>query len=149
MLAFIEPKVRSFNDAPICAGGRQLASRDRPHRLGGGRPIDRTFGKDLAARTITDDRDPMVEVSQQGQIQIDVDDDHGDTTVPSRLVDESERSITERTTDPGQELDTGWVHAITIFLRAMRPFTAFVVIGLLVLIVVAFVIKLQTTGFTP
>ena len=48
-----------------------------------------------------------------------------------------------------EELDTGWAHAITIFRRAMRPFTAFVVIGLLVLIVVAFVIKLQTTGFTP
>lgn len=91
----------------------------------------------------------MVEDFQQGQIQIDVDDDHGDTVVPSRLVDESERSITERTTDPGQELDTGWAHAITIFRRAMRPFTAFVVIGLLVLIVVAFVIKLQTSGFTP
>jgi hypothetical protein len=91
----------------------------------------------------------MVEDFQQGQIQIDVYDDHGDTVVPSRLVDESERSITERTTAPGQELDTGWAHAITIFRRAMRPFTAFVVIGLLVLIVVAFVIKLQTSGFTP
>ena len=38
----------------------------------------------------------MVEDFQQGQIQIDVDDDHGDTAVPSRLFDELERSITER-----------------------------------------------------
>jgi hypothetical protein len=31
----------------------------------------------------------------------------------------------------------------------MRPFTAFIVVGLMVIIVVAFVIKLQTSGFTP
>ena len=31
----------------------------------------------------------------------------------------------------------------------MRPFTAFVVIGLVVLIVVAFAVKLATTGLAP
>ncbi len=31
----------------------------------------------------------------------------------------------------------------------MRPFTTFVIIGLVVLIVGAFVVKLATTGLTP
>lgn len=47
----------------------------------------------------------------------------------------------------GQELQVGG-HRASIVAR-MRPFTAFVVIGLVILIVGAFVVKLATTGLTP
>ena len=125
------------------------ACRRGPDRRRGRPPIDQPFGKDHTGHAIANNRHPMIECGEQCEVQVDVDDDHRHPIASSRVFDGLQRRLAERATVSRDELDAGCAHAVTIFAPGMRPFTAFIVVGLMVIIVVAFVIKLQTSGFTP
>lgn len=84
----------------------------------------------------------MIERREQHEVQVDIDDDHRHPVAASRVFDGPQCCLAERAALSCDELDAGWAHAVTIFTPGMRPFTAFVVVGLMVIIVVAFVIRL-------
>jgi len=86
-------------------------------------------------------RDALVIFCEQRRIVVDVDD------LERNAAEQPERVLTEVAFLPGHKGEL--VGHGTSIVAAMRPFTAFVVIGLVALIVGAFVIKLATTGLTP
>ena len=100
---------------------------------------DRTF-------RIEQDRYPFVVEVEEFEVEVDV--HHFDVDVGRRGegFNEGVGLVTERTTASGEEPNH---RVIAIVIAPMRPFTAFVLIALLVLFVGAFVIKMQSIGFTP
>ena len=100
---------------------------------------DRTF-------RVQQDRYPFVVEVEKFEVEVDV--HHFDVDVGRRGqgFNEGVSLVTERTTASGEEPNH---RVIAIVIAPMRPFTAFVLIALLVLFVGAFVIKMQSIGFTP
>jgi hypothetical protein len=94
-----------------------------------------------AGSRVEQHRDTLVVSCEQRRIIIDVDD------LERNAAEQPERVLTEVASLPGHERK--WVGHDASIVAAMRPFTAFVVIGLVVLILGAFVIKLATTGLAP
>lgn len=104
-----------------------------------------TFGDDRTFR-IEQHRYAFVVEVEEFEVEVDVHDLQRDVERRGQGRDEGESLVTKRTTAPGEEPD----HRVTaIVIAPMRPFTAFVLIALLVLFVGAFVIKMQSIGFTP
>lgn len=106
--------------------------------------IDHPFGEDHPRNSVPNDGYAIIERREQRRIDVDIDDGHCHAVATSCRGDGLQRYVTERTVVSGDELDAGCGHVVTIFAPAMRPFTAFVVVGLMVIIVVAFVIKMTT-----
>ena len=95
---------------------------------------------------IEQDRYPFVVEVEEFEVEVDV--HHFDVDVGRRGegFNEGVGLVTEGATAPGDEPNH---RIIAIVIAPMRPFTAFVLIALLVLFVGAFVIKMQSIGFTP
>lgn len=106
---------------------------------------DMALGKDPAFG-IEEDRYPLVVAGKEFEVQVDVHDLHDDVLVLPQRHDESVRFLAQRTAAAGEEPHH---RIVTIVIASMRPFTAFVLIALLVLLVGAFVFKMQSIGFTP
>lgn len=106
------------------------------------------FGEHVPGLRVEQHRDPMVVPAEQAQIEVDVADLDGDAPLRRQRRHDPIRLVAERAALPGEEPDR--LHgARAIFSRPMRPFTAIVLIALLVLLVGAFVIRMQSIGFTP
>lgn len=104
-----------------------------------------TLGDDRPFR-IEQDRYPIIVEVEEFEVEVDV--HHFDVDVGRRGqgFNEGVGLVTEGTAAPSEEPDH---RVIAIVIAPMRPFTAFVLIALLVLFVGAFVIKMQSIGFTP
>ncbi len=106
---------------------------------------DMALGKDPACG-IEEHRYPLVVAAEEFEVQVDVHDLHDDFLRRRQRHDESVRFLAQRTATAGEEPHH---RIVTIVIASMRPFTAFVLIALLVLLVGAFVFKMQSIGFTP
>ena len=78
-------------------------------------------------------------VVRRQELEVEIDVDHLDRNA----LEQGQRVVAEMASPAREEL-----HGASI-VAGMRPFTTIVIIGLVVLIVGAFVVKLATTGLTP
>jgi hypothetical protein len=106
----------------------------------------RVFGEPSLQHDVTrgveQHRDALVIEQQQVRIVVDIDE------VERNARQQGDGVLAEMTALPGEKAEVG-AHDPKAIVTAMRPFTTIVVIGLVVLIVGAFVVKLATTGLSP
>lgn len=106
------------------------------------------LGEHLARRSVEQHGHPIVEAVEEITIEIDVEHIDGDPSFRRQRSHQGEGLVAERASAAGEERDAP--HGTrTIFTGPMRPFTVIVLIALLVLLVGAFVIKMQSIGLTP
>lgn len=95
--------------------------------------------------------DAFGEFLRQRRRCADVDHVDCDTEAPGVSPDDAVARVAQGAVRLGHEQESASVdgsHGTTIVAR-MRPATAAVVLGLLIIIIAAFLIKAQTSGFTP
>ncbi len=144
MLAFIGARLGPCEPPQIRAPGCSGAERNRQGYIG---RVDPALGENNAGGTVAHDGNTVVELGLQIEVEVDVDDPHRDPGPARCRFEQTPGVVAQGAPLAGEEVEHG--HRPTIVGFSMRPFTTLVVVGLLVLIVVAFVVKLQSTGLTP
>ena len=132
-----------LSDRPLAA---EPHPQQRPPDLAA---ADRTLGEHIVA--VGQDREPHPVPRHKIRITGDVERSDVDPKHPGGTSNVGPGRIAQATVwlgVPGQSPATAPRLHRTI-VRAMRPTTAAVVLGLLVIILAAFLIKAQTSGFTP
>ncbi len=150
MLAFTAPRIRLAGTRRIHVAGLWFAlalTHAAKHTDSLAMP-DMALRQHLARYRVEQHRYPIRVAVEEITIEIDIEHVDRDASFGRQRGHEGERFVAEGTPAASEERDARH-DARAIFTGSMRPFTVIVLIALLVLLVGAFVIKMQSIGFTP
>lgn len=106
------------------------------------------FGEHRSRDRVEQHRHPIGVALEKVTIEVDIEHIERDAPLRSQWSHDGKRFVAQWAPAAGEEGDARH-DARAIFTGSMRPFTVIVLIALLVLLVGAFVIKMQSIGFTP
>jgi hypothetical protein len=150
MLGFTAPRIRPLGMGRI-GPARSRFALARTHTAKSTRSLatpDVPLCEHDARHRVEQDGDPIAVPIEKIAIDVDIEHIHTDAPCGRQRSYESERFVTQGAPAAGEERDAPH-DAGAIFTGFMRPFTVIVLIALLVLLVGAFIIKMQSIGFTP